>query len=623
LSDKSLWELCRQISKDFISSGRWYPLIIYYYPVFFHIGQHAYKIMTLLFIVGNVMLFGWLVTLVSRSVKLGIAAMMAPPLSMQFRMYHDAILSYYFLMQIEFAFLMLSVVCFVLYLRRPRPWIYIASVLSYLICLLIYEVSYFFWAAHVVLSYHRFGGHRWKQALSTSFPFVAVSALNFGVMLIIRAQFGVYYEGVQSQFAPMQCLTTFAKQLFSAIPLSYYASTPAIQDFFMWSDMFSSELLIAACASWGLVWYTLWRQENAPRPENEPSAAGTLAALGIVIWMAPSIPIALSAKYQRELQWGLGYLPTYVSAFGVDLVMLAGLAFFSSGLRTATRPAREAFAIGAALVGVAVTAITFNSNWIVVQKYAYAERFPRALIENALERGLLHPVTDKSFLICGEPFRSWDNPPFFKQHSGMTLQVVKPTGFEHDEDMGSTSIEQAFAEYAAADRPGCYDFTCLVDCKQVFSGYDLVFKGLGWPVLSKVTTQSSKPETPSVFFLKYEASSEAVGYAVLAKLRGIKISAGEIVEISADRTWVFAALPSASALRNLRITCKYIDEQNQSTQLPGFDQRQLRTVRVSDREMIFELPPCSDGLFADPRFVRPEIEGHLAINTASHDRMNR
>ncbi|MEW6532468.1 MAG: hypothetical protein AB1473_16675 [Thermodesulfobacteriota bacterium] len=623
LSEKNLLEMCWEISKDFISSGRWYPLIIYYYPVFYYVDQHTYKVMTLLFVVGNVMLFGWFVSLISRSAKLGLMAMMLPPLTLQLRMYHDAILSYYFLMQIEFAFLMLSAIGLVYFLRRARWWLYIVSILSYLACLLVYEVSYAFWLVHAVLCYVHFGRHRLKQALLTSLPFVALSVLNLGIMLIIRATFGVYYEGVQSQFAPMQCLITFAKQVFSATPLSYFVSTPVIQDLSIRSEMFSLGLLIAICAPWGLVWYTLWRKRSASDSSGEPAAAGALSVLGIVIWLAPSIPIAFSAKYQRELQWGLGYLPTYLSAFGVDLLLLAGGVFVSSRLRGTARVPREMFAVCTAIIGAVVSAIAFNSNCIVVQKYAHAERFPRALMETALEHGLLRPVKDKSFLICGEPFHSWDNPPFFKQYSGMTLQVVKPKGFCHDEEMGSTTIDKALAKSAAANRPGCYDFTCPANCKQVFSGYDVVFKGLGWPVLCKTTNPSSKPEVPSVFFLRYEASSEAQGYAVLAKLRGIKVNSGEIVEISADRTWVYAAVPSASALRNLRIRCKFVDEQNRSTKSFEFDQRQLRAVRISGKEMILQLPPCSDGLFVDPRSIRPGIEVVKAANTAFQNRKNR
>ncbi|MEW6114825.1 MAG: hypothetical protein AB1664_22010, partial [Thermodesulfobacteriota bacterium] len=453
--------------------------------------------------------------------------------------------------------------------------------------------------------------------------FVAVSALNLSIMLMIRATFGVYYEGVQSQFTPMQCLLTFAKQIYSAIPLSYFVSTPAIQDLSFRSEMFSLGLLLAICAAWGLVWYTLWRKRSASESSDEPAAAGTLSVLGIVILLAPSFPIAFSAKYQRELQWGLGYLPTYLSAFGVDLLLLAGVVFVSSRLRSTARVPREMFAVCTAIIGAVVSAIAFNSNCIVVQKYAHAERFPRALMETALEHGLLQPVKDKSFLICGEPFHSWDNPPFFKQLTGLTLQVVKPSGFCHDEDMGSTSIDKGLADYAVTNRPGCYDFTCLAKSKQVFSGYDVVFKGLGWPVLCKTMTASSKPEAPSVFFLRYEASSEDAGYAVLAKLRGMKVNSGEIVEISADRTWVYAAVPSAPVLRNLRITCNYIDEQNRSSTSFGFDQRQLRTTRISSREMVLELPPCSGGLLVDPRSIRPEIEAEKAINTASQNRENR
>ncbi len=52
------------------------------------------------------------------------------------------------------------------------------------------------------------------------------------------------------------------------------------------------------------------------------SKENALPLIGMIVWLTPALVIAISAKYQAELDWGTGYLPRYLQNFGLVLVIL-------------------------------------------------------------------------------------------------------------------------------------------------------------------------------------------------------------------------------------------------------------------------------------------------------------
>ena len=92
--------------------GRFVPLsTVLLNTVFFIIGQNVfiYKLTILIFIVINILLFGYFIKLITASRSLCLLSMLIAPLFFQIRVYHDPIVSFNLLMQLVFLFVILSI----------------------------------------------------------------------------------------------------------------------------------------------------------------------------------------------------------------------------------------------------------------------------------------------------------------------------------------------------------------------------------------------------------------------------------------------------------------------------------------------------------------------------------
>ncbi len=525
----SLSEITWGALTDSVKSGRWYPLVFYYYPVFYYLDLDQYKLAGLVFILINMMLFGWMVRLITGSWTLALISGLLLPVSLQLHFYHDAVLSYYFLMQLEFSLIMLSIICFILYLRKPSPLLMIVAAASYTTCVLIYEAFYALWIIHAILAYSHFGKRSAAKVFRTILPILIPAAVSFFIMLLIRVQFGVSYEGVTLRLAPLDWLSTLGKQLFAAVPLSHMLTTFTVQETYMWTAGSGGAALIGVCALWGLVWLLTSRSAIQSVPDNSPHAIRELFWVGLALWILPAPAVAFSAKYQDELRWGIGYLPVYVSTFGILLMLLLGITLLYEPIRKLPAARRRIMLGFVAIVGCAVCGINYANNRMVVDRYNLAELWPRKIIETAMNLGLLDVTPASSILICDEPMRSWDNASFYAQHSGLTLQVVKPPGFPHDKEQGSQSIREALAGFEVDPAEGLYDFKGPSRSAAAFSGYIVQFKSRGWPLLGVTRNSAQTTQNSDVYLLRYGAWSEGFGYAVLARFRGLKSFGNEIV----------------------------------------------------------------------------------------------
>lgn len=590
LTNASWWEVLWETEKDFLKDGRWYPLVAYYFPVFYYLDRFFYKLVVVFLVISNISLFGHFIWLVTSSRSFTLLAMMLPPLFFQFRYYHDPILSYYFLLQIELALLLTSVVFFLHFFRNSKRLFLFLSVLFFTASLLVYEASYGFCVLYGIIAFLHLGRLSRKQAFWSVIPFFSVAGVNVLIAIVLRLYFPSYYEGIQINPNFFEWLTAFSKQAFSALPLSYFLSTDAFSDPPLWNKAFITQLW-AMPAVWMLIWFLLSYWCLMKRQSGSSEHVSGLMPIGLAFWLLPGVVVGFSTKYQEELRWGLGYLPVYISYFGVmtlGLSLLDRLFSILGGLRVNVR---TTVLFLTTLGGGIVLGINSSNNRAVIQSYMDVELHPRLTIEKALKNRLLESVTNGSYLICGSPTRSWDSPSFYKMHSGLTLQVVKVRGFQMDGELGNIQPEEAFCGYRSKRLTGFYDFRDGQKTGDLcFNGYQVTYEGRQGPVLRRALGPCRNSSAPQVFFLKYDALEGGLGYVVLGKVVTAKVDNLQIYAVCCDHVRVYVALPPELRNQNIFISGTTVDAETlEPINTFRLTREDLVEARRSEAGIIFEI----------------------------------
>lgn len=611
LSRVSLVENSWNTLKDFTKSGRWYPLVLYYHAVFYYLDRYTYKLLVIVLIIADIAAFAYFVKLVTHSNSVALICILLSPLFFQFRLYHDPILSYYFMMQLQLLLIFMSLVFFVVYRRGNSRKFLVLSVTAYTVCLLIYEAAYTYWIMHALVVYlcPRETDTSARKIVESVSPFVAVVLLNLGITLLVRAKFGCHYEGVGLNLAFGACSKTFLKQISAALPLSYFITAGKFGYWFEYCRQYFITEILGICVFWVILWWAaadFFRRQPRGFANNSNSAdirdtVRCMVVLGLGLWILPSLLVALSGKYQLELTWGLGYLPVYLSEFGAIMLVVAMVVSLYHWVRDSHNAARN-FVVGTvAAIGCVVLAVNYGFNRIVIQGYNSDGYYQRQLVESALRCGLMRTVPNESDLICGLPIRGWNSPAFYRMHAGLTLQVVAPSGFPRDEELGNSRIEQAFAGYEIEGARGVYDFKGPQKDADFVSGYRVKFIGLGRPILVKMFEK--KNESRKVFFLKYEAQSKGLGYAVLAEVCRLKADNGAILSVSSDRIYIYVGVPFGYKYSKILITGSWID----NSLLPGgslqFTDSDLQLIGADAHGRLYSVPQSLMRKYIDPLSV--------------------
>jgi hypothetical protein len=413
--------------KALAGQGRFFPLMIVLMRGTFHAFPTlaAYKAYLLAAVALNLLLFARLVRRLTGSAATGAVSVLTVAALFQFRIFDDPILAYHGFMQFVVLGLLLSLLAQDRYLTgASRLWL-AAAVLAYLAVLLTYEVTYPLFLMHAALAVAR--GRRWKSAALTALPFAGTALACAALSVILRT---LADSPINSPYQPnldvLAWARTFGRQLFAALPLSYFLRHPhgALPHVI---TLLRSFPLLPPGAAFLLALVGLSRLRHEPVAERTVSGPG-LVLLGLLLWALPGLLICLSPKYQALIVPGVGYLPVYAQYYGVGLLAAAGV-------RWAVRSRAGVAAVAAVLA--AVIGPTYALNVAVADTVA-KEKQVRDNIEAALDTGLLDTVPDGATLLLDNPHGLWHNDRialcldgphshgeyFYFLHSGKRVRVV-------------------------------------------------------------------------------------------------------------------------------------------------------------------------------------------------------
>jgi hypothetical protein len=394
----------------YLALGRINVLSAYYYFLFYIPSVAAYKALIIALVLACQLVVRVVLTYMTGSLSLGQFTMLLIPLLIQLRAYQDPVSGFYGLMQVLLITILLMAYFFTRYLRGGQKRNLIFSLAAYMVGCMIYEVVFPFGLLIPLLCWAE--GISLKQTIKEILPFLLICLVLLGVVLILRLNLPTaeVYEGVRFKWKLSAILRTYGIQLLAALPLSYYTFTDqltAMEQITLADGFFrqsSDEILRGNdTADYLLVWllvfsavliFQRWYTESGNGNGNR--ALRPALALGLCLFLLPAVTIALSTRYQGQLVPGLGYLPVYISLFGVAIVLALLVNFL---LRR-----RNAFLQGFLLALIAVVfLVTTQHNRLVTHWMDRVFYYPRQTGEQALESGLFDFLPDNATVISMNP----------------------------------------------------------------------------------------------------------------------------------------------------------------------------------------------------------------------------
>lgn len=388
--------------------ARLFPLgLAVSYSVWYFITELlAYRWIQVGLVVSNVLLLGALIRELGGGLRHALVASLLALSLFQLRDYHDPIASYTFLMQIGMCLGSAAVLLYSRFLRTASVAALSGSWILYASGLLLYETELAFFPVFLYLALRArpskelgvFG--RWGHLL--------ITALYLGTVMVLRLTGGTVYGGTQFKLG-LRAASTFLFQFSAALPLSYPIFGRS--GFFDWATLASSEFLTITAlfifAAGGFFFYRVLRL-TLQEPESRPGSS--LRVLGWSLAILPAASIAISQKYQDQVNRpGIGYLPVYLSYFGVA-VLLA---------RVVARTRRPRLVAG--VFGI-VLATTFSTNRIAADRINQFWKYPRVMLEKALEAGLFSKLEPNSRIALAQPYY-WISPDLVAHYGGKSVRL--------------------------------------------------------------------------------------------------------------------------------------------------------------------------------------------------------
>ena len=386
----------------FLPCGSLFGSVILYFAY----DPHLYKLIIMLLLVADVLLFGYLLQLLFEDRSFSIAAMLLLPLFFQFRLYHDPILSFAGGLQIIILLFVTSLVFLQKYCVTGSRFFLLASLLFYNICLYYYEVSIPLGLVLLVVlaKYERSP----KKFVLKAIPIIASICIAVGMNIIARTLLkdpaAAAYGGTTLSFDLAPFVHTFLLQLYAAIPLGYFISNPA--------HIFSHNLIklfkTATITDFFAVSFLMvLLSMSLIRLDIRRIQLKNLMAFGSVFFVTPAFLVALSAKYQLEFDWfggwGIGYVPVYLQYFGAFSLLSCLLLYGARALPYSpllARTTRVAFVFAAGCIAL----INLSSNRLVVEKSNIDMYYRRVTLENALIDNLLKDVPENSSILIKDKY---------------------------------------------------------------------------------------------------------------------------------------------------------------------------------------------------------------------------
>lgn len=434
---RSVWDHTYTLFKNWVSTGRLYPLAFYSYALFAALpALSAYRTFLIVLNMLVIASFGILVRRLTGNAWAASAAVILVPVFIQFRYYQDPVLAYHGMLQFVALYLIWAMYLQIYGLQKKKVIPVIASGLLFACCILTYEISYSFIVIFIIIAMH-FGKE--KSCFFGMLPHLLVTAVILGITLFLREHaLQAAYAGISISWDIPKILKAFASQISSAVPLSYWLlATPSFL-YYHFSQFVHAVTAwdIFLTAIFGVLLLCIFFL--MPRKKIPTS----LFLYGLALWLLPASIISLSLRYQTELSPGVGYLPVYIQYFGGVMIAISVIQFIFNHIKkeSAVRILAVIFT-GCFCLGFLINNI--NNRQI---KNMFADNNIQSVSTLAVKEGILGFVDENSSLLVtdGGYGMNSESTSFIYLYSG-GLKII-PESLQNLVDENNTAVGTAGEE---------------------------------------------------------------------------------------------------------------------------------------------------------------------------------
>jgi hypothetical protein len=512
-------QMFRQIIRQTINEGRTHFLAYAYLFAIHGITDqnvYLYKSIILLLLGSNVILFIYFLNLFTNSVTLSLLTLSFFPILFQFRDYHDPILGFTGLLPIVVAEIVLSLIFLVKYLIKQKRLFFLLSWGFFLVAILSYELTYPLFVLHLWVIYALSEDRKFVNAIKTATPFIIVSLVAVGSFVIVKSLNPGYYAGTSVNLNKSVAVT-FSKQIVAALPLSYYLNDP-LRIFSHGLGSVGRHVGIGAiliAVGYPVLLYELFQGAKGSLEGWEEISGRKVAftaVLGALLLAVPAAVVGVSQKYQQDLSsrgWGVGYIPVYMSYFGVAVLGGILLLFvfrkvmrFPAGLRLPLLVVGIVLCTGGAM-------INYNDNGIVVRNLNFLWKYPRSLITEAVANGLFAELPANAKMFIDDKY-CWEGQCYY-HGDGLAYFFYRA--------LAKKDLFQTI----------CFDGKCIANVlRHGISGNE----------------KDVNCENEDLFYLRYDSLWEGTGYAILGRVKSISFgNAGRLGDAYSDSVLVYVKIP--------------------------------------------------------------------------------
>lgn len=265
--------------------------------------------------------------------------------------YYTGVYGFHGLVQLCLLLVLSAVYCYIRYRKTEKTAYQVASCVFWFMALGMYEVAYVlcvcFIAALICIDGWDYVKNNFWKSIKTGLPQIIIMIFWVAANVIARMLATGDYDGATPSFSISKIIVTFIKQCSGALGFGAALADWKNQEPGFWKEYISEYVGIIQILTYVLVFaaliYVLLRLKDAS--VNKLSSMFWMGALLVVM---PSLLISVSVKYQKEVDWFQGYIPSYFGSWGFALI--AATAVIMIGRKIVNSKAFICFNVAVALV---------------------------------------------------------------------------------------------------------------------------------------------------------------------------------------------------------------------------------------------------------------------------------